>query len=78
LLVSGTNVFAAEIHQSSGGSSDIIFDLGSAGEAWPLNQAPSAAEQFIAQDAQGWRRAESADPVRMASGASRTLPPNAK
>ncbi len=43
LLVSGTNILAAEIHQSGGGSSDIIFDLGLAGEAWPLNQAPSAA-----------------------------------
>jgi hypothetical protein len=42
LLVSGLNVLAAEIHQSSGGSSDIIFDLDLSGEAWPPNQPPSA------------------------------------
>ena len=43
LLVSGLNVLAAEIHQSSGGSSDIIFDLELSGEALPPNQPPTAA-----------------------------------
>jgi hypothetical protein len=42
LLVNGTNVLAAEIHQSSGTSSDIIFDLDLSGEALPPNQPPSA------------------------------------
>jgi hypothetical protein len=40
LLVSGTNVLAAEIHQSSGNSSDIIFDLELAGALLPPNQSP--------------------------------------
>jgi hypothetical protein len=42
LLVSGTNVLAAEIHQSAGNSSDIIFDLVLAGEASQSNQPPAA------------------------------------
>jgi hypothetical protein len=40
LLVSGTNVLAAEIHQSGGTSSDIIFDLELAGALIPPNQSP--------------------------------------
>ncbi len=40
LLVSGTNALAAEIHQSSGTSSDIIFDLELAGALLPPNQSP--------------------------------------
>jgi Lamin Tail Domain/CotH kinase protein/Chitobiase/beta-hexosaminidase C-terminal domain/PA14 domain len=42
LLVSGTNVLAAEIHQANGTSSDIIFDLDLSGQALPPNQPPSA------------------------------------
>jgi hypothetical protein len=42
LLVSGTNVLAAEIHQANGTSSDIIFDLQLSGEALPPNQQPFA------------------------------------
>jgi hypothetical protein len=40
LLVSGTNVLAAEIHQVSATSSDIIFDLELAGALLPPNQSP--------------------------------------
>src|SRR5207247_1043079 len=40
LLVSGTNVLAAEIHQANASSSDIIFDLELAGALLPPNQPP--------------------------------------
>jgi hypothetical protein len=40
LLVTGTNVLAAEIHQSGGTSSDIIFDLQLAAALLPANQPP--------------------------------------
>jgi hypothetical protein len=40
LLVSGTNVLAAEIHQVNGTSSDIIFDLEMTGNSTPVNQSP--------------------------------------
>jgi hypothetical protein len=42
LLVNGLNVLAAEVHQANVTSSDIIFDLGLAGEALPPNQPPAA------------------------------------
>src|SRR5207247_3249873 len=42
LLASGPNVLAVEIHQSGGGSSDIMFDLELSGSAFPPNQGPSA------------------------------------
>jgi len=41
LLINGTNVLAAEIHQANAPSSDIIFDLQLTGEAVPANQRPS-------------------------------------
>ena len=41
LLVNGANVLAAEIHQVSTNSSDIIFDLEFTGETLPSNQAPA-------------------------------------
>ena len=41
LLVNGANVLAAEIHQVSTNSSDIIFDLEFTGETLPANQAPA-------------------------------------
>jgi hypothetical protein len=40
LLVNGTNVLAAEIHQVSTNSSDIIFDLELSGDSLPTNQSP--------------------------------------
>jgi hypothetical protein len=42
LLVNGTNVLAAEVHQANVTSSDIIFDLQLSGEALPPNQPPAA------------------------------------
>ncbi len=50
LLVSGTNVLAAEIHQVNGTSSDIIFDLELTGNSSPVNQSPqvnAGADQTI-------------------------------
>jgi len=41
LLVAGNNVLAAEIHQSSGISSDIIFDLELSADGTAPNQAPT-------------------------------------
>ena len=41
LLINGTNVIAVEIHQSSGTSSDISFDLELTGIAFPPNQGPA-------------------------------------
>lgn len=40
LLREGTNVLAAEIHQSGGTSTDISFDFELKGMAFPANQAP--------------------------------------
>jgi hypothetical protein len=40
LLVLGSNILAAEIHQANGTSSDIIFDADLSGEAQSLNQPP--------------------------------------
>jgi len=41
LLVNGANVLAAEIHQVSSNSSDIIFDLELTGTMFPANQSPA-------------------------------------
>ena len=41
LLVNGTNVLAAEIHQANASSSDIIFDLELSGDTAPANQRPT-------------------------------------
>jgi hypothetical protein len=41
LLMNGTNVLAAEIHQANSNSSDIIFDLQLTGDSFPPNQPPA-------------------------------------
>ncbi len=41
LLMNGTNVLAAEIHQANSNSSDIIFDLELSGDTFPPNQPPA-------------------------------------
>jgi len=64
LLLPGTNVLAAEVHQSSRTSSDLIFDCGLTGEGYPINQPPTVqagADQSIALPAQAHLRASIAD-----------------
>jgi hypothetical protein len=41
LLVNGVNVLAAEVHQSGGTSSDIIFDLFLTGDTFAVNAGPT-------------------------------------
>ncbi|HWQ91324.1 MAG TPA: lamin tail domain-containing protein, partial [Clostridia bacterium] len=41
LLLAGTNVLAAELHQSSRTSSDIWFECTLSGDGYPANQAPA-------------------------------------
>jgi hypothetical protein len=64
LLVGGTNVLAAEVHQANTNSSDIIFDLEFTGDLLPPNQSPvvnAGADQTITLPASATLSASATD-----------------